>query len=111
MSVRLDMTPFLRIAACSYEGSLFGWQCIQDTDQRLNIKMNFGFNCCQNSLRAIAVSSSGKYLVCGGMDERVRIFDAVENRSMGEVPSQGAAVTCLRFFEDSYLFCGTEVST
>lgn len=104
-------TPFLSIAACSYEGSLFGWDVIEDSENcSLGTEMKYGFSCCQQSLKAVAVSNTGKYLACGGMDERIRIFDAKEHRSLGEVSNQGGAITCLAFFGDSFLISGSEVT-
>lgn len=82
----------LHIAACSYEGSLFGWDAYQNKtttselrDQEGLLSLKFGFHCSAGSLRAIAVSRSGKFLVCGGMDERIRIFDLKLNKSLGEL--------------------------
>ena len=82
----------LHIAAASYEGSLFGWDVLQSSNERLTLKdqegslvMKFGFHCTVGSLRAIAVSSSGKFLVCGGMNERIQIFDLSLNKSLGEL--------------------------
>jgi protein MAK11 len=106
--------PFLRVAACSYEGSLFGWSITeneQNPQSGLLMDMTFGFNCCQSSLRAIAVSQSGKYLACAGMDERIRIFNVVEGRSVGEMSNHSGVINCLHFVGDTYLFSGSEDST
>jgi WD40 repeat protein len=60
-------------------------------------------------MKAIAASTFGRYLACGGMDERIRVFNIAENKSMGELSMHSGAVTCLQFFEDSYLISGSEV--
>ena len=102
--------PFLRIAACSYEGSLFGWKVVEDAAQfELAANLTFGFNASAGSLKAIAVSQSGKYLVVGGMDERIRIFDMQTNKAVGELSEHTGAVTSLKFFKDVYLFSASEV--
>ena len=83
----------VNIAAASYEGSLFSWraQCTSEDDSlACDVTMTSGFHCCAGSLKAIAVSESGmlllytcltccckyvyvgKYMVCGGTDERIR---------------------------------------
>ena len=88
-----DLEPLgLHIAAVSYEGSLFGWdvlKCSKRTstlkDQEGSLVLKFGFHCSVGSLRAVAVSSSGKFLVCGGMNERIQIFDLSLNKSLGEL--------------------------
>ena len=100
-----------RIAAVSYEGSLFGWNVVSDTEtSKLQLSMIFGFNCCQSTLKSVAISSSGRYLVCGGTDERIRIYDATQNRSVGELSNpENGGISCLCFYGDSYLFSGSEV--
>ena len=88
-----DAKPLgLHIAACSYEGSIFGWDAYQGGSssggmnyQECSLALKFGFHCSTGSLRAIAVSRSGKFLVCGGMDERIRIFDLKSNKALGEL--------------------------
>lgn len=71
--------------------------------------MSFGFNCSQGALKSIAVSSSGVYLSCGGTDERIRLFNVAENRSMGELGLHEGAITALEFFEDSHMISGSDV--
>jgi WD40 repeat protein len=73
--------------------------------------MSFGFNCSQGALKSIAVSSSGLYLSCGGTDERIRLFNVAENRSMGELGLHEGAITALEFFEDSHMISGSDVRT
>ena len=52
----------VKIAAASYEGSLFSWkvQCASDDDAlSCDVELTSGFHCCPGSLKAIAVSESG----------------------------------------------------
>ena len=49
------------------------------------------------------VSKSGRYLVCGGMDERIRLFDLNINKAIGELTNHTGAITALEFYGDSYL--------
>ena len=102
----------LRISACSYEGSVFGWRVESDniTKKSLVANMHFGFNCSSGSLKCIAVSAQGKYLCAGGMEERIYLFNMLENRSMGELGLHEGAITCLSFFGDSHLISGSDVS-
>lgn len=79
--------------------------------ERLDAKMTYGFHCSNGSLKALAVSRNGKYLVAGGMDERIRIFNVKDNRSLGELGTHTGAITSLKFYEDSYLLSGSEDST
>ena len=81
-----------------------------EEDEGLDAKMCFGFNCSPGSLKSVAVSTNGKYLACGGMEERIKVFNIAENKSMGELSMHTGAITCLQFFEDSYLLSGSEVT-
>jgi WD40 repeat protein len=103
--------PFLRVAACSYEGSIFGWNIEENAEQlEMSAKLTFGFNATAGSLKAIACSQSGKYLVVGGVDERIRIFDMYDNKSIGELSQHTASITALKFYKDSNLMSASEVN-
>ena len=54
---------------------------------------------------------SGRYLTCGGQDEKIKIYNMVDKRAMGDVSSfaHSGAITCLEFFQDSYLISGSDV--
>lgn len=105
----------LRISACSYEGSLFGWDLVPSTDSTgapFSAQLHFGFNVTVNSsLRAVAVSKSGKYLATGGMNERISLFNVLENRAIGEISGHTGGITALQFFEDSMLLSASEDGT
>lgn len=101
---------FLNVAACSYEGSLFGWSVTEDKkDLQLAMDLTFGFTSSTASLKCIAVSKSGKYLAVGGMDERVHVYNVSNNQSVGEISSHSGCITSLEFFEESYLMSCSEV--
>eukprot|EP01039_Chlorochromonas_danica_P005961 gene5961-6564_t len=105
----------LRIASCSYEGSLFGWDLIPSNDDEsppFNLHFHFGFNVTTNSsLRAIAISKSGHYLATAGMNERISLFDMNENKALGEVSGHTGKITTLSFYEDSILMSASEDGT
>ena len=93
-----------------YRRSIFGWNLNEhENEEELVLPMSFGFNCSQGALKSIAVSSSGVYLSCGGTDERIRLFNVAENRSMGELGLHEGAITALEFFEDSHMISGSDV--
>jgi WD40 repeat protein len=80
-----------------------------DGESGFDNALGFGFNICPSSLRSISISSSGKYLACAGIDEKVRLFDLTCNKSYGEVSNQVGAINSLKFYKDSFLFSGSEV--
>jgi WD40 repeat protein len=106
---------FLHVAACSYEGSLFGWSIVENpVEQCLDLSMDFGFSTNRGSLRCIAVSKSGKYLAVAGADERIKVFNVQEKKSLGDLAGHSGSINSLEFFEDSVLIsasdvCATEV--
>lgn len=93
----MDSSIAVNVAAASYEGSLFSWRAACDPSAeniQCELVMTSGFHCCAGSLKAIAVSESGnynisrylkclknpgKYMVCGGADERIR-YIAMKNK-------------------------------
>jgi WD40 repeat protein len=103
------------VAAASYEGSLFSWKgdCIESEDAvtSCELGMTSGFHCCAGSIRSVSTSASGRYMACGGTDERIHIFNMLENSTLGELSTHTGAVTCLDFFEDSHLLSGSDVSS
>ncbi len=114
---------FLRIGAISYEGSVFGWDVKTSASssskkseedeshvEGLISKMVFGFHVSQGSMKSIAVSDSGKYMLCGGMDERIRIFDVSKNVAIGELSGHTGCVTSLQFVGDKFVVSGSEDS-
>ena len=109
--VKLKDHVLFQITSCSYEGSLFGWNVAEnvDDDAHLEASMAFGFNVCHNSLKCMTVSKSGKYLACGGTDERIYVYNLIEKRSVCELSNHTGAITTLKFFGDSFLFSGSEV--
>jgi protein MAK11 len=103
------------VAAASYEGSLFSWKGNRtslDEEQATScdLTMTSGFHCCAGSIRSLSTSASGRYMACGGTDERIHIFNMLENSTLGELSTHTGAVTCLDFFEDSFLLSGSDVS-
>lgn len=101
---------FLNVSACSYEGSLFGFSITENREEiGLELDMSYGFHASRGSLKALSCSSSCRYLVSGGMDERIRIFDMHNHCAVGELTNHTGAVTCLQFYRDAYLFSGSEV--
>lgn len=123
----------LKIASCSYEGSLFGWNLVDHSgsthdssskkkgktaidstvaeSESLDMVMSYGLNVCEGVLKSVAISQRGKHLVTGGSDERIRIFDLRENRAVGEISTHTGAITSLHFFGDTFLMSGSEDCT
>jgi hypothetical protein len=59
----MDESIAVNVAAASYEGSLFSWRAPCDLSEEkmsCELAMTSGFHCCAGSLKAIAVSESGK---------------------------------------------------
>jgi hypothetical protein len=48
-------------------------------------------------------------MACGGIDERIRLFNLIDGKSIGEISNQVGAITSLKFFNDAFLFSSSEV--
>lgn len=104
----------LRIASCSYEGSLFGWNIpLNESDEDIlrEVQFEYGFHASHGSLRSIACSKSGKYMATGGMNERISVYSLTDNQEMGELAGHSGAITFLQFFQDSFLISASEDNT
>eukprot|EP01040_Poterioochromonas_malhamensis_P021624 gene21624-26136_t len=78
----------LRIASCSYEGSIFGWNVpLNESDDDIvrEVQFQYGFHASHGSLRSVACSKSGKYMATAGMNERISVYSLTDNQEMGEL--------------------------
>lgn len=105
------MNKLLHCATGSYEGSLFGWDMLGNEENEVALDMTFGFHCCHGSIRCITVSPNGKYLVCGGSDEMIRIFDMKTKKSVGDLSKHTGTITCLQFVGNGFMISGSEDNT
>jgi hypothetical protein len=80
-----------------------------EDNQEMKNNLQFGFSCCQSSLKTVAISKSGRLMACGGIDERIRLFNLIDGKSIGEISNQVGAITSLKFFNDAFLFSSSEV--
>ena len=60
ITANANLNTYLRISACSYEGSLFGWDVVENAaEMSLDMQLKYAFSLNSGSLRTIAVSNSG----------------------------------------------------
>lgn len=97
----------------SYEGSLFGINvdCNSASEEIIRSELSFGFHETPGSLKALAISSAGRYLICGGMDEYIRVFDLEKKCSLGEMSGHTGCVTALGFVGEKFVISGSEDGT
>ncbi|XP_015783538.1 p21-activated protein kinase-interacting protein 1-like [Tetranychus urticae] len=57
------------------------------------------------------VAAFGNYVVSGGTDEFIRVFDMSSRRDVSSLLQQEGTINCLKFINDSYLISGSEDST
>lgn len=96
------------MASGSYEGCLFGWTLSPTTSV---LTQTWGFKACTGAIRCMAISSDSKYLVCGGADERIHIFDMESKKSLGELSQHTGAITSIKFFNTTHLISSSEDMT
>lgn len=59
-------------------------------------------------VKCSTVSESGKWLVTGGTDETIRIFDLNTRLEFGALHRHKGTISCVEFFADSHLLSGGE---
>jgi hypothetical protein len=104
----------LRIAACSYEGSLFGWNVDiseQEAGKDCPILLDYGFHASYGTLKTVAISKSGAFLAAAGANERICIYNLYENTELGELAGHSGSITNLAFYEDDILISASEDHT
>lgn len=111
---------YLSISSVSYEGSLFGWDLVParlkasedaEAQEFIKCKVTYAFNLTPNSLKCVAISPSGNYLICAGMDEYIRVFDLVKKKSIGDMSGHTGCVTALSFVGNDYIMSASEDCT
>ncbi|KPV78002.1 uncharacterized protein RHOBADRAFT_50525 [Rhodotorula graminis WP1] len=104
------------VAAGSYERLLYGLECTFEpatgtgTDFELSISPIFSFPAHLSSLRTVAASTlthegtgserrvGGKYLVSGGSDEIIKVWDLPRRKEVGSLEGDTiGTITCMRF--------------
>jgi protein MAK11 len=120
----------IRVAACSYEGSLFGWKIgqnessVEDTPENLmksdsklrkssdsNVELQFGLHISHGAFKTLAISESGKYLAVGGSTERIFLYNMNDNKEIGEIFGHTSTITSLYFYQDTFLISSSEDNT
>jgi WD40 repeat protein len=112
---------YLSISSVSYEGSLFGWDLVParlkssdgsgESEEFIQCKVTYAFNLTPSSLKCVAISPSGNYLICAGMDEYIRVFDLKKKKSIGDMSGHTGCVTALSFVGNDYIMSASEDCT
>lgn len=58
------------------------------------------------SIKAMAISSDGKWMVSGGMDETIKIFKTAVMREFGQLHQHSGSVVALEFYGSGFLLSG-----
>ncbi len=86
----------LRVACGTYEGFLYGID-IREDSKEATCTQQFGYRIHDGCVKSVSLSPNGKYLLTGGMDDRIRIFDAEKRMEKGVVDQHTGSVTGLQF--------------
>jgi ribosomal RNA-processing protein 9 len=94
----------------SKDNSVIQWNT--ETGQKTIIKPKWNKNnsnqCHDGEVLAVAVTSDGKYAVCGGRDNMLRVFDTRIGEEVKSFNGHRDAITSLSFKRDSYsLYSGS----
>ncbi|CAL4105115.1 unnamed protein product [Meganyctiphanes norvegica] len=88
------------------EEFILGYQINETEDGTLKFKQSFTNHSHQGSLRKIAVS--GKFLLSGGTDEVIRVFNLNRRNEVGLIMEHQGTISNITFFETSHLFSTAE---
>ncbi|CAM9792042.1 unnamed protein product [Choristocarpus tenellus] len=77
--------------------------------------LSFGYNVHVGCIKSVALATSGsragRLLVTGGADERIRIYDILDRKELGELQQHNGTVTCMEFYKSTHLLTGSEDHT
>ena len=81
----------------------------QQKENALSDGASFNHSSSAGEVLALAVTSDGKYVVSGGRDSNIAVFDARTNGLIKTLPGHKGAVTCMGFRRGTYsLYSGGE---
>ncbi len=86
----------LRIVCGTYEGFLYGIHVSEDSKEAI-CTQQFGYRTHDGCVKSVSLSPNGKYILTGGMDDRIRIFDAEKKMEKGVIEQHTGDVTKLKF--------------
>lgn len=102
--------PSLEVVLGTYERYLVGYTLFKDTvKKKCRFKRTFAEEAHNGSIKSVAVSD--QFLVSGGTDECIRIYDLSSRRDIGTLMQQEGTITCLSFIDDNFLISGSDDGT
>ena len=89
------------VYSCSKDNALIMWD-VETTSKRFLVKpwvpnKETGGHCHDGELLAVAVSNDSKYVVAGGRDKKIRVFDPRTNAVIKVFEGHRGAITALSF--------------
>lgn len=100
------------ISIGSYERTIYGIDVevkISESDPRdisLEVKVGFAIPAHNGYIKCIA--SCPKYLVSGGVDEVIRIFDLKKRKDIGSINQHDGSIKALDFYESTHLISAAD---
>lgn len=101
----MEERPFEVIVGTGEE-FLLGYEIKETEDGSLTFKQSFTNHSHQGALRKVAVS--GKFLLSGGTDEVIRVFNLNRRNEVGLIMEHLGTITNITVFEASHLFSSGE---
>ncbi|XP_023214304.1 p21-activated protein kinase-interacting protein 1-like [Centruroides sculpturatus] len=98
----------MEVIVGTYEHYLLGYKLIKEK-QDYKLQQTFACQAHIGPIRCIATSH--KFLVSGGIDETIQIFNLKTKKEIGNIVQHSGTITCLSFFKDSHLFSSSEDGT
>lgn len=96
----------IEVVVGTTEEYILGYELCTEKDGKFSLEQRFADHSHTGSIRQVAIG--GKYLVSGGTDEHIKVFDLNKHVEVGTLMEHGGTITYLGFHGNRYLFTASE---
>jgi len=98
----------MSFAIGTYEGLVYGLEIVNTPDNQQTLKVKFVSEPHISTVKAVSHSTVGHWMVSGGADESIRIYNTQTLREFGALLKHHGTITSMKFFQDSFMLSGAE---
>jgi len=98
----------MSFAIGTYEGIVYGLEIVTLPDKQQTLKVKFVSEPHISTVKAVAHSTVGHWMVSGGADESIRIYNTQTLREFGALLKHHGTITSMKFFQDAFMLSGSE---
>lgn len=98
----------MSFAIGTYEGVVYGLEVVSIPEGKQALKVKFVSEPHINTVKAVAHSTVGHWMVSGGADESIRVYNTETLREHGVLLKHQGTITSLKFFQDKFMLSAAE---